>query len=258
MSGVGHGNRNWRSGLETAATLFAKYTLSIIGAVLTISGFVALVTANSARLFVKQHPYPIYLALIVAVLVIMATLNYIYALRKRTAQLESVLDHPEPLRPSAHDVRFYDEVLSDIPVDGRVITWLKRTEMAELSVNDFPADVLSALEKTVERPRIRPVGFDDQEAAVAFRALTGAIEDFRAAVEHSTFAQHNARWRGGTGGTGGTAERSPIAAEDPSAMTRALVSCHEKLIQAYDAFIVTTHARGIDADPPNRSAGRSE
>jgi len=251
MSGIGHENRNWRSGLETAATLLAKYTLSIIGAVLTISGFVTLVTANSARLFVKQHPYPIYLALIVAVLVIMATLNYVYALRKRTAQLESVLDRPEPLRPSAHDVRFYDGALSDIPVDGRVITWLKRTEMAELSMNDFPADVLSALEKTVERPRIRPVGFDDQETAVAFRALTGAIEDFRDAVEHSTFAQHN------TLRLSGTAERSPVAAEDRSALTRALVSCHAKLIQAYDAFIVTAHARGIDADPPNRPAGGS-
>ena len=252
MSGIDQGNRNTRSGLEAAAALLAKYTLSIIGGVLTISGFVALVTANSARLFVKKHPYPIYLALVVAVLVIMATLNYVHTLRKRNAHLESVLDHSEPPRASAHDVRFYDAVLSDIPVDGRVITWLKRTDMAGLNMNDFPADVLSALGRTVERPRMRPVGFDDQETAEAFRALTGAIEDFRDAVEHWTLAQHNVRW------LGGAAKPSHISAEERSAMTGGLVSCHAKLIQAYDAFIITAHARGIDADPPKRSAGGSE
>ncbi len=251
MSGISQESRNWRSGIEAVTALFAKYILSIVGGVVTIAGFVALVTASSARAFVKEHPYPVYLAFIIAVLINMATLNYVHALRKRNAQLTSVIDRQEPPRPSAHDVRFYAEVLSDIPVGGNVITWLKRTEMTELGATDFPADVLSALERTAERPRLRPVGFDDQETAAAFRALTGAIEDFRDAVEHWTLAEHSARWLNG-------AAESWATAEDRSAGTSALASRHAKLVQAYDAFIVTAHAHDIDAEPPSVPAGRSE
>ena len=59
------------------------------------------------------------------------------------------------------------EVLNDIPPDGKVISWLKRTNVAGLDVADFPADVLSALERVVARPRLQPVGFDDQGVAAA-------------------------------------------------------------------------------------------
>ena len=63
-------------GLETVITLPAKYVMSAIGVVLSISGFVALVTTQSVKTWVQGHPYPIYLALIVAVLVVAGTLDY--------------------------------------------------------------------------------------------------------------------------------------------------------------------------------------
>lgn len=252
MGGISQRNRNWRSSVETMIALLARYTLSIIGGVVAIGGFVTLVTANSARVFVKKHPYPVYIALIVAVLIIMATLNYVRTLQKKNAQLTSLADRPEPLHPSAHDVRFYAEMLSDIPVGGSVMAWLKRIKMTEMSPTGFPSDVLTALDKTVERPRMRPVGFDDQETAAAFRALTGAIEDFRNTVEQWTFTHHNARW------LGGTAQGARLEAGDRDVLTDTLVSLDAKLIQSYDTFIITAHARGIDADLPSTGGEKVE
>ena len=60
------------------SALLGRYMLAIIGAVVTISGFVALVTASAAREFVKTHPYPIYIAFIVTLVMLLAALNYAY------------------------------------------------------------------------------------------------------------------------------------------------------------------------------------
>ena len=170
------------------SALLGRYMLAIIGAVVTISGFVALVTASAAREFVKTHPYPIYIAFIVTLVMLLAALNYAYELRGKNAYLTSVVDRSARPRVTAHDVRYYSEVLSDIPANGSVITWLKKAEMAELDVVDFPADVLTALERTAERPRLRPVGFDDPEVAAAFHALTAGITAFCDSVEQWTLA----------------------------------------------------------------------
>ena len=242
MSSAGGGDRRGHGGLEPVAAVLAKYALSVIGGVVTIAGFVALVTAQSARTFVKEHPYPIYFGLILAVLIILTTLNYAHSLRQTNARLANAAARSKSLPPSAHDVSFYAEVLSDVPIGGHIIAWLRRAKIAELSVTDIPADVLSALEKTAERPRMRPVGFDDQETAAALRTFTLAITEFCAAVERWTLVHHNARWLGATGGL------SDVETEDHNAATSMLAASHGKLIQAYDAFVVTAHGHGIDAD----------
>ena len=170
------------------SALLGRYMLAIIGAAVTISGFVALITASAAREFVKTHPYPIYIAFIVTLVMLLAVLNYVSTLRGKNAYLTSVVDQSARPRVTVHDVRYYSEVLSDIPVNGPVITWLKEAEMAELDVVDVPADVLTALERTADRPRLRPVGFDDPEVAAAFHALTAGITAFRGSVEQWTLA----------------------------------------------------------------------
>ena len=250
MRSASDGDRHWQSGLETVAALLAKYTLSVIGSVLTIAGFVTLVTAKSARDFVKEHPYPIYIGLVLAVLIIMATLNYAHYLRQTNARLTSAAAQPKSLQPSAHDLSFYAEMLGDVPVDGHVIAWLRRVKMTELSVTDIPADVLNALEMTAERPRMRPVGFDDQEIAGAFHTFTLAISEFCVAVEQWTLVRHNARWLGVRG------ELSDATPEDNNAASGTLMASHAKLIQAYDAFIVTAHSHGIDTDAARSPVGK--
>jgi hypothetical protein len=207
------------------SALLGKYILAIIGAVVTISGFVALITASAAREFVKTHPYPIYIAFIVTLVMLLAVLNYASTLRGKNAYLASVVDQSARPRVTAHDVRYYSEVLSDIPVNGPAITWLKETEMTEVDVADVPADVLTALERMADRPRLRPVGFDDPEVAAAFYALTVAITAFRGSVEQWT-----------------------LATSRPG-MAVALEERHQRLLHAYDEFIVTAHERGLDSDP---------
>ena len=88
-------------------------------------------------------------------------------LPKENVRLKNAVNRHGRSQPSVHDVGCYAEVLNDIPPDGKVISWLKRTNVAGLDVADFPADVLSALERVVARPRLQPVGFDDQGVAAA-------------------------------------------------------------------------------------------
>jgi hypothetical protein len=204
-------------------SLLGRYVLAIIGATVTISGFVALITASAAREFVKAHPYPIYIAFIATLVMLLAVLNYVSVLRSKYADLASMVDQSIRSRVTAHDVRYFSEVLRDIPANGPVITWLKEAEMAELDVVDVPADVLTALERTADLPRLRPIGFDDPEVAAAFHALTEDIIAFRGLVEQWTLA----------------ASRSRISA--------ALEGCHQRLLHAYDEFIVTAHEHGLDS-----------
>jgi hypothetical protein len=229
--------------LPVLITLPAKYIMSVVGAVVSISGFVALVTTHSVKTWVKDHPYPIYVALIVAVLVIAGALNYAYSLRKRITT------------PSDHDRKFYIAALERLPPDGTAIDWLKRTRMTEASVTDFPADALAALEKTIEFSRMQSVGFDDTRIAGSFESLTGAIASFCQSVERWTFAMH-ARQFGQMAPPSGTSpsgtshpQVSPSATEvNVEEETVILTRHHRDLIYAYDTFIRTAHARGIDID----------
>ena len=213
--------------------------MSLIGAAVSISGFVALVTTPAVKTWVKNHPYPIYFALIVAVLVITGTLDYAYNLRKRITV------------PSDHDRNFYAAALERLPPNGTVIGWLKRSEMTEASIADFPADVLGALERTTEFFRTQSVGFDDTRIAGSFESLTGAITSFCQSVDRWTFAAHARQFR-----------RVPAPPSDPSQPpvsprtadatmeeeTVVLTRRHQDLVRAYDKFIRTAHARGIDID----------
>jgi hypothetical protein len=235
--------------LETMITLPAKYVMSAIGAALSISGFVALVTTQSVKTWVKSHPYPIYLALIVAVLAIAGTLDYAYNLRKRIKL------------PSDHDKKFYGAALERLPVNGTVIGWLKRTEMTEASVADFPADVLSALERTIEYSRTQPVGFDDTRVADSFESLIGAITSFRHSVDSWTFAAHTRQFKGiaapppeipqpgkPLSGTSQPPVPSHVVSGEMQEDTVTLTRNHHNLVSAYDQFIRTAHARGVDID----------
>lgn len=241
MSGTGDETNNKPSSI---LALPASYIMSVLGAVVSISGFVALVTARSVRTWVKDHPYPIYLALIVAVLVIAGTLNYAYNLRKRMTE------------PSGHDRKLYAAALARLSPNGTVIGWLKRTEMTGARITDFPADVTGALDKTIEFSRAQSVGFDDKRIAAAFESLIGAITSFCQAVERWTFAAHTRQFRpmgAPPSGTppSGTSELpgAPDTADASMAEdTEVLARRHHDLVGAYDRFIRTAHGRGIDTD----------
>jgi hypothetical protein len=223
--------------------------MSTIGVVVSLGGFTALVTTQSVKIWVKSNPYPIYLALIVAVLVIAGTVDYASSLRKRL------------MIPSDHDRKLYVAALERLPQNGTVIGWLKRTEMTRVSVADFPADVLGALEETVEFSGMQPAGFDDLRIAGSFESLTGAITSFRQSVDHWTLAANARQTRPMTAPPSGTspleAHRSGLSQPpvSPRAIeatvgeeTTALTRRHTDLIRAYDLFIRTAHARGIDID----------
>ena len=205
--------------LESVIALPVKYLMSLVGATVSVAGFVALLAADSVKAWVRSHPYPIYFALIVAILILAGTLDYAFNLRKRLVQ------------PTNHDTKLYAAALSALAADGAVIRWLKRTDLTAARVTDVPADVLGALEKAAEYARTRPVGFDNQRLAASFETLAGTITSFCDAVDHWTVAVR----------VGGDDNASSTA-------SATLSSTHRGLIQAYDEFVRAAHANGIDTD----------
>jgi hypothetical protein len=238
LNETGKENSGQPNGLEQAITLPVKYVMSTIGAVVSIGGFIALVTTKSVRIWVKSHPYPIYLALIVAVLVMAGILDYAYHLRKRI------------MLPSNHDKKLYRAALERIPLNGTVVGWLKRTQMTEASIADFPADVLGALDLTIKFGQSLPVGFDDPRIAASFEALTTAIASFRQSVDSWTFVAHSRQFKGTAVSSSGTSQPllASRAADASTEEATALTRSHHDLVRAYDRFIRTAHTRGIDID----------
>ena len=135
--------------------------LAIVGVVTSIAEFAGLVASAQLRDFVRTYPYPICISLIVVLLVLLVSLNYVQIMRRQRDELRAAAQRSREPRPSAHDTRLFTEVLTDLPFDGPVITWLRRMDAAALGPANVPADVLTALERTSRRLEGRPVGFDD-------------------------------------------------------------------------------------------------
>jgi hypothetical protein len=214
--------------------------LAIVGVVISIAEFAGLLTSGQLKRFVKAYPYPICIALIFVLLALLVSLNYAQTVRRQRSQLQAAAQQPSTLRPSAHDVRLFGETLADLPLDGPVITWLRRVDAIALDPGNFPADVLTALERTVGRLRRRPVGFDDDLVARALADFIAAIEDYRVSLEGWTLVWQNPALAGATGGL-------PPVGFDP--VTGDLADSQQRLLRAYDSFILTAHRRGMDVGP---------
>ena len=171
--------------LSRLAAQLGNNVLAIVGVVTSIAGFVGLVASKQLRNFVEAYSYPTCISLIVVLLAFLVSLNYAQTVRRQRNQLQAAADRLREPRPSAHDIRLFAEVLAELPLDGPVITWLRRTNTVALGPANVPADVLTALERTVRRLERRPVGFDDDMVA-------RALADFIATVETTALT-----WRSG-------------------------------------------------------------
>jgi len=214
-----------------------NYALAIAGGVTSIAEFVGLVTSSQLRKFVNEYPYPICITLIFTLFALLMSLNYAQTVRRQRNQLQAAEQPPGEPHPSAHDMRLFAETLADLPLDGAVITWLRRVDVMTLDPADFPADVLSALDRTVGRLGRRPVGFDDDLVAQALADFLVAVEGYRASVDSWTLVRLNLTLAGAAGA-------HPPAGQDPA--TDEVADFQERLLRAFDSFILVAHKRGLD------------
>jgi hypothetical protein len=229
--------RRERGQLAGLTTQLGDNALAIIGVVTSIAGFVGLLASGQLRDFVKIYPYPICISLIIVLLAFLVSLNYARTVRRQRNRLQAAVRRPREPQPSAHDVRLFAEVLADLPLDGPVIAWLRRTDVSALDPANVPADVLTALERTTGRLNGRPVGFDNNAVGRALALFLAVVEDYRIGLESWTLMLHSANQLDhgqGTppGGTGPVADR--------------LAGSHGRLLSAYDSFVVTAHEHGLD------------
>ncbi len=203
------------------------------------AGFVGLVASKQLRNFVEAYSYPTCISLIVVLLAFLVSLNYAQTVRRQRNQLQAAADRLREPRPSAHDIRLFAEVLAELPLDGPVITWLRRTNTVALGPANVPADVLTALERTVRRLERRPVGFDDDMVARALADFIAAVDNYRINLESWTLVLQKATPANAVG---------RVLSNDTDPITGVLADSQQQLPRAYDSFIVTAHKRGMDVE----------
>jgi hypothetical protein len=223
--------------LAALTTQLGDNALAIIGVITTIAGFAGLVTSGQLRKFVHNYSYPICIALIIALLALLVSLNYAQTVRRQRNRLRAAAHRPREPRPSPHDVRLFAAALADLPLDGLVVGWLRRTQAATLSPTGVPADVLTALDRTETRLTGHPVGFDDPAVARALAEFHAAVGSYRAGIESWTLVHHNAAQPGAP---------QSLLDNGVNPVGGGLAADHARLLAAYDSLLMTAHERGLD------------
>jgi hypothetical protein len=245
-----HMKMSWRSNLIVLQSIIrtsAENILAIIGAIVAVAGFVALITSKTLRHWIKAHPYIVFVALIISLVIVMITLNYARDLRLRYASLAQRAKQQDP-SATGHDKEMLKQFLATIPPTGRSIMWLKQ----EFDPASLPADHLRTLEKAVRSYSLNPVGFDDQSASVAYQELMATIDAFSEKIRRWTTVDARdalleipEEWR--------FERRSRYQ----TAITE-ISQARDATVEAYDRFLHICHRVGIDHYDPRSVTGRVE
>ena len=206
--------------------LMAKNLLAIVGAIVTIVAFVALLASNPVRMWVKGHPYPIFIVLVVAILALMVTLNYALSVRRRIVPLVKI---------SQHDRMLYQQFVDRMPVDGTILEWLKNNFTAKAQ----PSGLFGQLEDTASKLNLATIGFDNEVVERDFKVLKTAIGKFCREVKAYSW-EPNLNW---------IAVRPELlddTSDGPSA-TSVIEEARNSLVEAYDEFLATCHNYGVDS-----------
>lgn len=215
--------------LRKRAQQIGSNFVAAIGVVVSLVTLILMLTSTGLRQWVKLHPYWIVGALIAAIVVIFVLLN---VLRDMGAELRR-LRRSEDSRHSDQDKRSGSAVLTRIPPEGALVTWLR----TGFSPSLIPRQRFDALKEADQYLGSDLSRFGDPAVAARYRELKN-----RAGTLISTLDT----W---TSMEAGNVDRIiPVEWEDGSKYTQAVAEiqgAREGFIRAYDAFMLTCHERGI-------------
>jgi hypothetical protein len=209
--------------------------LALIGAVVAVVTFISMITSNTFRVWLKRHPYPIFVAFIVAILIIMFLLNYIRYLARRPSP--APLSMQQDPSPTEHDKQLFKRFAAALPAEGGSMRWLKQ----QFSPESIPREPMHALAEAVRKLDLNPIGFDDGSANAAYLELRKTIETFRKKVDRWTVAdaRHTSldipdEWR------------YENKEHYESALTE-IREAHDVAVTSYDKFLTICHQLRLDS-----------
>jgi hypothetical protein len=210
---------------------------ALIGAVVTIAAFIALITSETLKTWVKHYSYWVAVALVIVLLALWLLTEYAISLRRRLISnaipaADKPLDSQTATRPSAHDSRLYSEILTDLPPDGMVMSWLK---------NDFVAKYMSvgnvdSLDQVIRQLRLKPIGFDDPQLHEITNELIQALSEFSETV--TQYYQLTP--------TQDLLSLSGLSEKSYQEALWAINNTRESIIISYNLFFRVAHEQGLD------------
>ena len=208
------------------------HLVSVAGATASIIAIVGLLASSGVRSWSTGHSTWIYACLVAAVLAVVLVVDYAVEFNRRYRILRAAAK-----KATDHDNRLLQEILSQIPIGGTVITWLKR----EFFVKAIPTARVQSVEQAYENLIVNPLGFDNPQVNEAYERLKEAIEAFSATVTLETRYDGN------------NYERLcvPLSTKERNedgyyAALNNRNSAAEELARAYDQFLLTCRMHGID------------
>lgn len=205
----------------------SKYLMSILGFIVALAPVVALIVAKSMRQFVKQHPYYIYAALVITVVVIVILCYWIYFLLGKNRILWQSEQRLRASLPTDGDREMAKVITDALPPEGDLMRWLK----LDFDAASLPASSVHNLRRVSESLRLRPVDFTDSVAHDSYQVYRSALDQFAKTVQEWTKA--DAR--------GAELNVPPTWKFDQQSQYRAATSAIQEarthLIESYDALI---------------------
>lgn len=176
----------------------------------------------------KTHSEWIFYALIVLFVIAGLSLNYLLDEKRRYRELRETT-----AKPSEHDRKLFQALVTALPSDGPVIEWLKENFMA----NRFIDKDFSTIQSTLRGMRLRALEFDNPELEASYDQLHRSMQEFEDAAVQYMWIEPNGPWLS-----------IPREWEDER-FNKAADEINEariELVQKYDNFLEIAHKQGID------------
>lgn len=204
---------------QNAAGLIANHLLFLLGAILTITGIVSLLTSEAVRAWVKGHSFLIFIILIMTVTASFVTIDFLLNRKRREA--------------TVHDRKMVRDVFEALPAGGPLIIWLKELFISK----SIPIRYLSTLDDLGSRMRLNVVGLDNAQANHVYGELKEAIEAFHSTASFNLFSNE----------TYTTMEKSPDWAwEQWKKASDEILEARRVLVETYDKFVHVCHRYGLE------------
>jgi hypothetical protein len=210
----------------------AKLIYSTISVAVAVIAFVSWVISDTVRVWSRNHSNWLYGALVIAVLAVIVVVNYAIRLYCENRELKAA-----DKKPSRNDMNMLREIMTRIPRDGAIVTWLK----TDFFVKAIPNASIEALDEIWHKLNINPLEFDDQQVNGAYENLKTAIESFSILI--TRYCQFEDR----------KYERLRVPLPTREGEERGYYDTLNeikegvgKLTSAYDSFLKTCSANGLD------------
>ncbi len=208
----------------------ANYAISIMAAIMTIVAFVGFITSKSLKTWAKTHSEVVFYGLIFFFMATGVSLNYLFEEQRKYRQLKEATAR---VKPSEHDRKLFQGLITMLPPDGSVIEWLKENFVS----NRFLDEHYKIIEAVLRNMRLRSLEFDNSLAEASYDQLHRAMQKFEDTTLKYMWQDPNGPWL-------------KVPPEwDEKRFSKATDEINEvrlELIENYDNFLDVAHRNRID------------